>query len=114
MIGGNTELALQTKTSTINEIGEREATWATVQTLKGWLDYQAGEAKHSAFNAKIQETTHVFICDYEPLKENISTEGAQAVVNGKTYDVLLIDDPMELHQQLEIYLKYTGGQNGKQ
>ena len=112
MIGGNTELALQTKTSTINEIGEREATWATVQTLKGWLDYQAGEAKHSAFNAKIKETTHIFICDYEPV--DVDEEQAQAVVNGKTYDVLLIDDPMELHQQLEIYLKYTGGQNGRQ
>lgn len=112
MIGGNTQLALQTKKSTQNEIGEREATWATVKTLKGWLDYQAGEAKHSAFNAKIQETTHVFICDYVALDESITGETAQAVVNGKTYDVLLIDDPMELHAQLEIYLKYTGGQNG--
>lgn len=112
MIGGNTELALQTKTSTINEIGEREATWATVQTLKGWLDYQAGEAKHSTYNAKIKETTNIFLCDYEPV--DVDEEQAQAVVNGKTYDVLLIDDPMELHQQLEIYLKYTGGQNGRQ
>ena len=113
MIGGNTQLALQTKTSTINEIGEREATWTTVQTLKGWLVYQAGEAKHAAFNAKIQETTHIFICDYEPLAENVTGETTQAVVNGKTYDVLLIDNPMEMNVQLEIYLKYTGGQNGK-
>ena len=32
------------------------------------------------------------------------------VIGGKVYDVLLIDDPMELHKQLEISLKFTGGQ----
>ena len=31
------------------------------------------------------------------------------VIGGKVYEVMLIDDPMELHEQLEIYLKYTGG-----
>jgi hypothetical protein len=30
------------------------------------------------------------------------------MVNGTAYDVLLIDDPMELHQQLEIYLRHVG------
>jgi hypothetical protein len=32
------------------------------------------------------------------------------VINGKTYDILLIDNPMELGSQLEFYLKFTGGQ----
>jgi hypothetical protein len=32
------------------------------------------------------------------------------VINDKVYDIMVIDDPMELHEQLEIYLKYTGGQ----
>jgi hypothetical protein len=34
------------------------------------------------------------------------------VINGKRYDVLLIDNPMELDtgSQLEFYLKFTGGQ----
>ena len=32
--------------------------------------------------------------------------------DGLIYDVLLIDDPMKFHKQLEIYLKYTGGPEG--
>ena len=28
---------------------------------------------------------------------------------GKVYDIKLIDDPMGMHEQLEIYLSYTGG-----
>ena len=31
------------------------------------------------------------------------------VINNKKYDVTLIDNPMELNAQLEIYLKYVGG-----
>ena len=30
--------------------------------------------------------------------------------DGLIYDVMLIDDPMKMHKQLEIYLKYAGGQ----
>ena len=31
------------------------------------------------------------------------------VIKGKKYDVMLIDNPDEMDEQLEIYLKYTGG-----
>lgn len=34
------------------------------------------------------------------------------LINGEIYDIQLIDNPMHLNYQLEIYLKYVGGQNG--
>lgn len=112
MIGGNTKLALQAKTSVKNAIGEAVHAWETVQSITGWLDYQAGEAKYQSFNAKIQESTHIFLSDYVEIDARIKVETCRAVVDGQTYDVILIDDPMGRHRQLEIYLKYTGGQNG--
>ena len=39
----------------------------------------------------------------------VSAESTRMMVNSKPYDVMLIDDPMEMHKQIEIYLKYTGG-----
>lgn len=106
MIGGNTEAILQqVSTSEKNTIGEQTPTWVTIQRLTGWLDLSNGDSKY-AYNAKLQESTHVFMCDYVPIDQKPNNK--RLIVNGMTYDVLLIDDPMELHQQLEIYLKYMG------
>ena len=107
MIGGNIEAILQQKSGSItNAIGERIQDWADVQTLTGWLDLQAGDSKYTTHHAKLQESTHIFICDYVPIDRKATDK--RLVVNGAAYDVMLIDDPMELHQQLEIYLRYVG------
>ena len=119
MIGGNTMALLQVSTTTKNAIGEKVLTWHDVVELKGWLDFSSGEAKINTYNAKIQESTHIFVCDYKPIPDTLTVEGkvvgvnaenARIVANSKRYDVLLIDNPMELNRQLEIYLKFTGGQ----
>lgn len=108
-IGGNTTLTIQKKTgSTKNAISEKVPTWADVKTITGWLDLMSGSSGYSAYNAKIQESTHVFLCDYTPL--GVSAENARAVIGTKTYDIMLIDNPMEMGEHLEIFLKYTGGQ----
>lgn len=111
-IGGNTKAVIQSCTVTKNKIGEQVKTWSDKQTLKGWLDLQSGEARYSTFNAKLQESTHVFIADYVPLADGIQAENSRMTINGKRYDILLIDNPMEMGSgsQLEFYLKYTGGQ----
>lgn len=109
-IGGNTTAQLQTPTTTRNAIGEMTAEWRTAKTLTGFLDLQSGEAKYSSFNAKIQESTHVFVCDYVDLG-GITAEGSRLVVGDDVYDVTLIDDPMGLHRHLEIFLTYRGGQS---
>lgn len=106
MIGGNTEAMLQRKNeSETNSIGERTHTWVDVQPLRGWLDLSNGDSKYT-YDAKLQESTHIFITDYTPIDRK--TDDKRLTVGGVVYEVLLIDDPMELHQQLEIYLKFVG------
>lgn len=106
-IGGTTAAIVQQKAAagTVNAIGEKVIGWIDLATLHGWLDLANGDSKYT-HNAKLQESTHIFMCDYCPLER--FADNKRLVVNGLVYDVLLIDDPMEMHQQLEIYLRYVG------
>lgn len=110
MIGGNIRADIQICGTDENEIGEAVKSWETVQTINGWLDLSGGDSKYTPYNAKIQESTHVFICDYVKPDSRITAENSRMIINGKTYDIMLIDNPMELCRQLEFYLKFTGGQ----
>ena len=110
MIGGNIQGLIQVSTTEKNEIGEAVKSWADVQTITGWLDLSSGDSKYTVYSTKVQESTHVFVADYVQLDNRITAENSRMVIGGKRYDVMLIDDPMEMHKQLEIYLKYTGGQ----
>lgn len=109
-IGGNAVLTLQTKTSAKNGIGEGVKSWKSAASLTGFLDLMTGTSTYSTFNAKMQESTHIFIADYAEL--NVEPEDCRALIGGQVYDVLLIDDPMGLHEHLEIYLKFVGSQKG--
>ena len=110
MIGGNKHMQLQVRTVTKNAIGEQIQHWETIQQITGWLDLQNGDSKYTVYDAKVQESTHIFIGDYVQLAEGITAESSRAVIDGKYYDIMLIDNPMEMNLQLEIYLKLTGGQ----
>lgn len=109
-IGGNVYAFIQCRTVETDEIGAQVENWVDVQKVRGWLDLTGGDSKHTNYNTKLQESTHVFVADYVALNDVVTAENSRAVIAGKRYDVLLIDDPMEMHKQLEIYLKYTGGQ----
>lgn len=138
-IGGNLTALVQVKDKgEKNLIGEREHQWSNVVDLCGWLDYSGGQNNYSTMNAKIQETTHIFICgfhsckglskkwvwnpfsltngvittDKQDEKVDVTSENGRMVIDGNIYDILLIDDPMNMHQHLEIYLKYVGGGQG--
>lgn len=102
------------------------------------LDLSGGESKYTTYNAKIQESTHIFLCDYQTFKGlsgewvwdtlnfisgeistltsdkkvDVTSENARMLIDGLIYQIMLIDDPTNLHQHLEIYLKFVGGQNG--
>ena len=108
-IGGNTKATIQTRTVTKNAIGETVPVWTDAQTLFGWLDLSGGSSNYTTYSAKVQESTHVFLADYTPLAQGIQAENSRMTIDGRAYDVMLIDDPMGMHRQLEIYLKYTGG-----
>lgn len=111
-IGGNITAVIQTATTAKNAIGEQVKSWANAQSLKGWLDLSGGDSKYTNYSAKLQESTHIFVADYVPLAAGIQAENSRMVIGGKLYDILLIDNPMEMGSgsQLEIYLKFTGGQ----
>lgn len=111
MIGGNIKAQLQINTGVEkNEIGEAVPVWKTVCNVTGFLDLSNGDSKRTIYNAKVQESTHIFICNYFGISEQVKAENSRMQIGGKVYDVMLIDDPMGLRQHLEIYLKYTGAQ----
>lgn len=110
-IGGNVTAEIQILTTSKNEIGELVESWQTVQNLVGFLDYSSGDSKYNTYQTKMQESTHVFVADYTLLDSRITAEKSRMSINGKIYDILLIDNPMELNYHFEFYLRYTGGQS---
>ena len=113
-IGGNIRGVIQTKTSSgKNAIGEADIIWSnTFEDVLGWLGLQSGDSKRTNFNAKIEESTHVFLCDFDAGIYALADQDTRMILKGNMYDVMLIDNPDEMDEQLEIYLRKVGGQNG--
>ena len=106
MIGGNATAILQVKTSSKNAFGEKVDNWTDVQLLKGFLDFTGGDGSYkSNFKGSVEETTHIFICDYVGL--DVKSTQCRMVIDNNIYDVLMIDNPMNLNQHLEFMLKYN-------
>ena len=40
----------------------------------------------------------------------LTAENSRIVIDREIYEVKMYDDPMRLHEHMEIYLKYVGGQ----
>lgn len=113
IIGGNIVGIIQTKaTGGKNALGEAENVWTDYISTPGWLDLQSGGMNRTTFNAKIEESTHVFLCDYHEGIYALRNQDTRMQIKGDVYDVTLIDNPCEANEQLEIYLKKVGGQNG--
>lgn len=110
MIGGNTTGMIQINGTSKNEIGESDPVWEDAQEVTGWLDMMSGSTAYTTYNARLESSTHAFVMDYKELDSRITDENSRMIINGKVYDITFIDNPMELSQQLEIYLKYLGGQ----
>lgn len=124
-IGGNLWGIIQVKAKNgyMNEIKENIAVWQECMKVWGWLDLSTGDSERTTFSAKIQESTHIFLCDHQTLTGKVTagdqektvtvtSENARMIINGSVYDILLIDNPMNMNEHYEIYLKYVGGQNG--
>ena len=111
-IGGNITGIIQCGTPEKNEIGEGVKTWVNAYSHKGWLGLQSGDSKYTNFNAKLEESTHVFLCDYHPGMYALASQDTRMIIKGFVYDVLLIDNPDEMNEQLEIYLRKVGAWNG--
>ncbi len=112
-IGGNITGILQTKTTAKNDIGEAVKVWTDAFLPIGWLGLQSGDSKYTSYNAKIEESTHVFLCDYNPGIYALADRDTRMIIKGFVYDVLFIDNPDEMDEQLEIYLRRVGAWDGK-
>ena len=112
-IGGNIIGTIQTKAlEGKNAIGESVIVWADKIRQIGWLGLQSGDSKRNTYDAKIEESTHVFLCDYNAEIYALADSDTRMILKGNMYDVLLIDNPDEMNEQLEIYLKKVGASCG--
>lgn len=111
-IGGNTTAMIERSVASKNAIGESVQTWEPVGDLLGWLDLVSSGSGpvYSTYSAAIAESTDLFLADYDATIAAAKHETCRATIDGQRYAVQLIDDPMNKHRQLEIYLKHTGGQ----
>lgn len=112
-IGGNIAAIIQTCTTGKNAIGEAHKAWADAFHFVGWLGLQSGDSKYTNFNAKLEESTHVFLCDYHSGIYALAGQDVRMIIKGFVYDVLLIDNPDEMNEQLEIYLRRVGAWDGR-
>lgn len=113
-IGGNITATVQKKSSQKNRIGEGVPAYNTVGTVLGWLDYVSGDNAISQYRGKMQDTTHIFLCDHDKWTQavqdaGVTGENSRLLINGNPYNVLYIDNPMELNEHMELYLQYVGG-----
>lgn len=112
-IKGNTLCVIQTMgAASTNAIGEKVAEWVDTYEFMGVLGLQSGDSKYSTYKAKLEESSHVVICDYDPEIYALADQNTRIIAKGRIYDVLLIDNPDELDEHLEIQLRFVGGQNG--
>ena len=121
-IGGNITGTVQTMTgSEKNVLGEGVKAWNDFASQRGWLGMQSGDSKYTNHSAKVEESTHVFLCDFNAAiygltlpDESGAIPQVRMIIKGMVYDVLLIDNPDEMDAQLEIYLRKVGAWNGSQ
>lgn len=105
-IGGNINCVLKYESVTTSAIGEDVTEWVELQTIRGFLDLLNQGKDFATYNRAMEDSTHVFICDYVSISKK-ATE-LKATINGVDYDVTYIDNPMELNKHLEIFLKRVG------
>ena len=111
-IGGNIDCILKYESITTSAIGEKVKDWVELQTIHGFLDLQNQAKDFATYNKAMEDSTHVFICDYvnivKPDGKKARATELKATIDGEDYDVTYIDDPMKLHYHLEIFLKKVG------
>ena len=111
-IGGNIDCILKIEEVTTSAIGEKVKKWVDLITINGFLDLQNQNKDFANYNKAMEDSTHVFICDYVSITDKngkkIKATKLKATIDGDDYDVTYIDDPMQLHYHLEIFLKRVG------
>lgn len=99
------EYSICSNIKTDNGIGGFVEVETELFKVKGYLDLLSGDER-TTNNTFMEESTHVLIAEY---RNDISSKKHWVIDNqGIRYDITLVDDPMNMHHHLEIYLKFNG------
>lgn len=112
MIEGNVKAVIQVKKVLQNDCQMDNVQWRDIFTKEGVLDLLDTETNLKMMK-RVEDSDHIFLCDYfipEHEGEKLTTENSRLLIDGEVYDVKLFDDVMHMHEHLEIYLQYMGGQ----
>ena len=114
MVGGNLTATIQIKSLTENDIGEKVAEWVNeIESVRGWLDLVSGSSTNLSHKTKSEDSTHIYICDFDSRLRDIDITQCRFICRNQIYEIKHIDDPMELHDHLEISLKSVGVVNAR-
>ncbi len=111
-INGNTKAVVQIREVETDEYKADRTRWKDAFSVKGTLDLLDGGVNLKMMS-RTEDADYIFICDYflpAYNGEKLTAENSRLLIEGEVYEVKLFDDPMRLHEHLEIYLKYLGGQ----
>lgn len=113
-IEGNTKAYVQISSVRPDEYGADHREWKNVfpEPLSGVLDLMGADTSRDIMK-RVEDSDYIFLCDYfEPYAdgEKLTTENSRILIDGEIYEARLYDDVMRVHEHMEIYLKYLGGQ----
>lgn len=113
-IEGTTKAYVQISDVSPDEYGSDRRNWRSAfpEPLSGVLDLTGADTSRELMK-RVEDSDYIFLCDYfEPYTDGkkLTTENSRLLIDGEVYEVRLYDDVMRLHEHMEIYLKYLGGQ----
>ncbi len=116
-IGGNTAAVIQIGTFADNDYGNDVVKWenAFQEPVYGFLDMVNEGTNSRSLMHRVEDADYIFLCDYFlPAAGGVklTAENSRVLIDGEVYEVKAYDDPMRMHEHMEIYLKYLGGQQG--
>lgn len=111
-IEGNVKAIIQIREVTRNEYQMDCVEWKDAFTKDGVLDLLDAGINLKMMK-RIEDSDYIFLCDYffpEYEGKKFTAENCRFLIDGEVYEVKLFDDVMRMHEHLEVYLKYMGGQ----
>lgn len=62
-------------------MGEKVIDWITMHTVTGFIDLMNGDSSYTSYNAKIQESTHIFYAIISHLIPMLTTKDWLSITN---------------------------------
>lgn len=112
-ISGNVTGCIEQCKTIKNAYGIETESWEPVLQVTGFLDMLTSGVDTKTLMHRVEDADYVFLCDYFSTEidgATLSAENSRMLIGGTIYEVKLYDDPMHLHEHMEIYLRYLGGQ----